>query len=126
MRRKGRVVRSRTDYIMGSDRQILQNVAVWDPRHNSDHSMVMGSLRGYLLREHSHYLGSRTSLPLCPPECQTRTRADNLFAELRRTFPKPYRRTARHNSWISEETWTLVGKRFSTRRKPNWDQQRLK
>ena len=125
MRWKQRVVRSYTDYIMGSDLRIFQNVAVWDPRHNSDHLMVVGSLRGAFPREHYHYLGSRTHLPLCPPKCQTRTQADELFDELRRTFPKPYRWTARHNSWISEETWTLVGERFSTRRKPKRDQRRL-
>ena len=34
MRRKGQVVRSRTDYILGTDRRLFKNVAVWDPRHN--------------------------------------------------------------------------------------------
>ena len=46
MRRQGRVVRSRTDYILGSDRQIFHNVTVWDPSHNSDHFMVVGSMHG--------------------------------------------------------------------------------
>ena len=46
MVRRGKAVRSRTDYILGTDRSLFMNVAVRDPRHNSDHYMVMGLLRG--------------------------------------------------------------------------------
>ena len=45
MLRKGREVRSRTDYILGTDRRLFRNVAVRDPRHNSDHYMVLGCLQ---------------------------------------------------------------------------------
>ena len=114
--RQGRVVRSRTDYILGSDRLIFQNMALWDPRHNSDHFMVVGCLRRASLREHSRYFGRRTCLPLRPPGRQTRKRADKLFAELRRVVPKPYKHTERHNSWISAETFRLVDKIVSTSR----------
>ena len=44
MLRKGREVRSRTDYILGTDSRLLRNVSVRDPRHNSDHYMVLGCL----------------------------------------------------------------------------------
>ena len=44
MLRKGREVRSRTDYILGTDRRLFRNVTVRDPRHNSDHYMVLGCL----------------------------------------------------------------------------------
>ena len=33
--KQGRLMRSQTDYIMGSDRQIFHNVAVQDSQHNS-------------------------------------------------------------------------------------------
>ena len=46
MVRGGEAVRSRTDYILGTDRSLFRNVAVREPRHNSDHYMVMGLLRG--------------------------------------------------------------------------------
>ena len=46
MVRGGKAVRSRTDYILGTDRSLFRNVAVRDPRYNSDHYMVMGLLRG--------------------------------------------------------------------------------
>ena len=46
MRRRGQVVRSRTDYITGTDRRLFLNVAVRDPRHNTDQYMVLGCLPG--------------------------------------------------------------------------------
>ena len=42
--RKGREVRSQTDYILGTDRSLFRNVDVQDPWHNSDHYMVLGCL----------------------------------------------------------------------------------
>ena len=39
-----REVRSRTDYILEMDLRLFWNVAVRDPRHNSDHYMVLGCL----------------------------------------------------------------------------------
>ena len=77
-----REVRFWTDCILGSDRRIFQNVVVRDPRHNSDHFMVMGCMRGASLREHSRYLRQRTRLPLRPPGRQARTQADKTFTEL--------------------------------------------
>ena len=50
---QGRVFRSRTDYILGSDCKIFQNVPVQGPRHNSKHFMVMGSVCGASSRENS-------------------------------------------------------------------------
>ena len=46
MRRKGQVVRSWTDYILGTDRRLFKNVAVRNPRNNTDHYMVFGCLPG--------------------------------------------------------------------------------
>ena len=40
----GVVVWSCTDYILGSDRCIFQNVSARDLRHNSDHIVVLGCL----------------------------------------------------------------------------------
>ena len=116
--RQGRVVRSRTYYILGSECRIFQNVAVQDLRHKSDHFMVVECLRGAYPRERSHYLGHSMRLPLHPPGHQTRTRADKLFTELWCAIPKLEKWEARHSLWISAETWILVDKRVSTRREP--------
>ena len=126
MRRQGRAVRSQTYHILGSDCSIFQNVVVRDPRHNSDQFIAVGSLPGASPREHYNYLGIRIRLPLHPPGLQMRTRADELFSELRRAVPKWDKRAARHKSWISAETWRLVNKRVSMVREPGRDQQRLR
>ena len=93
--------------VLGSDCQIFQNVAIQDPRNNSDHYMVLGCLRGASPREHTHYLEHRTRLPLHPPGRQMRTQADNIFAEMRGAVLKPEKQAARHNAWISEASWRL-------------------
>ena len=115
MVRGGKAVRSRTDYILGTDRSLFRNVAVRDPRHNSDHYMVMGLLRGGTVREHIRYIAGRRRLPLKPPKRPTRE--DSLFGDLRRAVPKPQPREQHRNAWISEETWKLVDERVTMRRK---------
>ena len=46
----GREVRSRTDYILGTDRCLFWNVSIRDPRYNSDHYLVLGCLPSASLR----------------------------------------------------------------------------
>ena len=67
MLRQGREVRSRTDYILGTDCRLFGNVSFRDPMHNSDHYMVLGCLYINSLTEHKRYLGGRKKLPLKPP-----------------------------------------------------------
>ena len=59
MQRQGQVVRSRTDYILGTDRRLFKNVAVRDPWHNTDHYMVLGCLPGVPLEATWRYQGGR-------------------------------------------------------------------
>ena len=82
----GREVRSRTDYILGMDRHLFWNFSVWDPRHNSDHYMVLGCLHIAPLREHARYLGGSKRLPLRP--LTVLTREGRISAALRRSIPK--------------------------------------
>ena len=116
MLQRGREVRSRTDYILGTDCRLFGNVSIRDPRHNSDHYMVLGCLPSASLTEHKRYLGGRKRWPVRPPSKPTRV--DQLFAALRRAVPKAQPREARRNTWISEETWRLVDERVSARREP--------
>ena len=92
----GREVRSQTDYILRTDRHLFRNVAVRDPRHNSDHYMVLGCLPSAPLTEHNRYLGERKRWTARPPVKPTRT--DQLFAALRRAVPKAQPREARRNA----------------------------
>ena len=118
-------MQSRTDYILVYDRQIFQNMDVQDLMHNYDHLMVLGCLRGASSREHTCYLGSRTRLPLCLPSRQMRTRADNIFADLRRAIPKPDKRAAHHNSWILEDTRRIIDERVYMRQETGRDHHRI-
>ena len=113
MIQEGREVRSRTDYIMGMDHRLFGNVSVRDPRHNSDHYMVLGCLHSAPLREHARYLGGRKRLPLRPPTAPTRE--DGIFTDLQRDVLKPLARKARKNAWILAATWRLVDERVSAR-----------
>ena len=72
MLREGRVVRSWTDYLLGTDRSLFRNVSVRDPRHNTDHYMVVGHLRSAMARDHACYIKGRRKIPLKPPTEPTR------------------------------------------------------
>ena len=93
MLRKGREVRSRTEYILGMDHRLFRNVTVRDPRHNSDHYMVLGCLPSAPLTETKRYLGGRKRWPVRPPVKPRRT--DELFADLRRAVPRAKLQEAR-------------------------------
>ena len=51
--RGGREIRSRTDYILGTDRRLIQNMAVRDARHNIYQYLVLGCICGTRL-PHTH------------------------------------------------------------------------
>ena len=116
MVRQGRVVWSQMGYILGYNRRIFQNVAIWYLKYNSDHLMAKGGMNGAFPREHLCCLGCKTRLLIKPPGRQMRTRSDKIFSELWRAVPKPYKRATRHNSWVLAETWRLVDERVSARR----------
>ena len=120
MRQKGQVVRSRTEYILGTDRRLFKNVSVRDPRHNTDQYMVLGCLSGAPLKATRRYQGGRKRWPVWPPAKPSQT--DTLFVALRRAVPKPAPREARRNTWISAETWRLIDERVSTRRDRRYSQ----
>ena len=98
MLRKGRGVRSQTDYILGADLRIFGNVSVREPWHNSDHYMVLGCLPSASLTEHKRYLRGRKNLTL--KSLTEPTRDDEVFAALRRAVPKARVSEARKNEWI--------------------------
>ena len=52
MIREGREMRSRTDYILGTDRLLFGNFSIRDPWNNSYHYMFLGCLHSVPLRYH--------------------------------------------------------------------------
>ena len=119
MVRAGWGVRSRTDYILGIYRRLFRNVTIWEPRHNSDHYLVLRCHRGAPLREQSEYLGRSKRLPLRPPT--TPTNEYGTFTDLRRAVAKPKARDAWKNAWILVATWRLVNERVSLLQYPARD-----
>ena len=87
MHRGGQEVHSRTNYILVTEICLLQNVAVWDARHNTDNYLVLGYLRGAAPAAHSRYLGKRTRFPIC--HLATLDKVDHMFTEIRRSIPRP-------------------------------------
>ena len=119
----GRGVRSRADYLLGTDRHLFRNISARDPRYNTDHYTILGCLRSATLREHTQYLRRRKWSPLCLPGAPTRE--EQLFADLRQAIPKPPVREQRHNSWISAAMWRLINMIVSVHRETDRDQRRL-
>ena len=108
---EGMEVRSQTDYNLGTDCRLFAFFSVQDPRHNSDHYMVLGCVYSASLRENARYFGGSKRPPL---RLSTEpTREERIFAALRRDVPKPQAQEARKNLWISATTWRLVDKRVS-------------
>ena len=70
-------MRSRTDYIQGVDRHIFGNVSVQEPRHNSDHYMVLGCLHSASMKKHARYPGGSKKVPPLPTD-QTNEGGYNL------------------------------------------------
>ena len=58
--------------LLGTDRSLFRNVSVRDPRHNTDHYMVVGRLHNTEARDHAHYIKGRRIMPLKPPKEPTR------------------------------------------------------
>ena len=108
------MIRSQTDYLLVTDGSLFRNVAVRDPKNNSDHYMVVGHLRSGTAREHARYIRERRRIPLQPPK--EPTRKDDLFGDLRRAVPKPHEQEKYRNAWISEEMWRLNNERVSAKR----------
>ena len=124
MVREGKVVQSRTDYILGTDCRLFWNVSVQEQRHNSNQYMVLLCLHSAPEREHTKYLTERKRLPLRPPS--ESTQEDGILATPRRAVPKPQARERRNNGRISEDTWRLVDERVSARQNPEKYQTRIR
>ena len=120
MQCQGREVRSRTDYHLGTDRRLFQNVSVQDPQNSSENYMVLGFLHGAAHREHCHYLGQSWRSPLNLPI--TQTWEDRWFEDLRRAIPKISPRARRRNERISAELWRLSDTRMAVQREPQRNQ----
>ena len=87
MHRGVQEVRSCTGYILGTESRLFQNVVVRDARHNTDHYLVLGCLRGAAPAARLRSLGNLTRFPIRPMAYLDK--AYRMFSELWRAIPRP-------------------------------------
>ena len=121
--RDGKLLRSRCDYILGTDRRLFETVGIRDPRHySSDHYMIMAR---YLIRptpSHKSYLRGRKRFPLTLPTRGPLNKADTLFQEVKANFPEtPPPKPHASKTWLSPATLSLIDTRCSLCRNPRHD-----
>ena len=114
-RREGRVVRSRCDVIMGTDRRHFTGMRILDPPgYDSDHFLLAAELVSAAPAEQKAYLRGRKAIPLTnDPTLDTRA-ADAKMVELLQF--KGQEETPDQTSrpdWISDSTWALMSQRVS-------------
>jgi hypothetical protein len=130
MRRRERIIMSRCDYILSTDRRIFSNVTIREPRHyTTDHYMILGILLSEPMKAHRSYINGRKRYPLHPQKWGPKTKTDALFEDLKGSIQRNPKRDRVWTPWISKETWALVDKKAalkqSTRSSPREDK-RLK
>ena len=108
------MVRSFTDYVLRTDRRLFQDVAVRDLRHNSDHYMVLGCLRGDLEKELTYYLRKVCRFSLRKIRCRLASASDKLFSYLNTQIPKPPLHERVRRDWISDDMWAAMYARVTT------------
>ena len=117
MQRDVQELRSQTDYILGIDRILFQEVAVQDTRHHSDHYMVMSCLRGEPEKELAVYPRKARRFPILPLRHKLVLVQYKLFSDLKTHIPKPPLRERVKQDWISDKTWAPINARVTE----NWE-----
>ena len=102
-----------TNYILGTNRRLLQTVAFWDSRHNTYHYLVMVCLQGAAPAAHSRYIVERICFPINPPK--TLGGVDQMFVEIQGVIPNPPWLECPLQAWISTETFHLIDTRIAAR-----------
>ena len=115
MRREGRSVFSRCDYILTTDPADFRALWIKNPRFDSDHRMLVGILRAESKRQHRRYVLKRTKYTL-PVRSEDKNRADILMEELAELIEKPASIDHRYESWISAASWKLIDAKAEARR----------
>jgi hypothetical protein len=92
MRRDNKTIKARCDDILGSERGILTNIQLKDPRHyTSDHFMVLGSVSSAPNQDNVSYLRARKKFPFCMDKYGPQTKANSMFQEIKSFVEKVLR-----------------------------------
>jgi hypothetical protein len=126
MQQRERIIMSRCDYILSTDRRIFSNVTIREPIHyTTDHYMILGILLSEPMKAHRSYINGRKRYPLHPHKWGPKTKTDALFEDLKGSIKQNPKRDRVWTPWISKKTWALVDKKEalkkSTRSSPRED-----
>ena len=116
MQKVGQDVWSRTDYILGKDCRLFQEMDVRYTRNHSDHYMELGCLMGDPAKELTGYLRKACRSPLRPLYRDLVSEPEKLFSDLSTLIPKPPLCERVMRSCISDKTWTAIDIRLTARR----------
>ena len=118
--RMGSIVKSRCDYVMGTDRRLVQTVGIRNPRHHSsDHYLIRVRLLRQPTKCHKRYLRGRRQWPLAMPPVGPLTEIDSLFQTLESYCDSPPPPPAKHRpQWLAPKTLQLMDARTTLRRDP--------
>jgi exonuclease III len=115
-RRQGVLYGSICDHILTDKRNSFLNCQIKTPRFDSDHRVLIGTMRLQSERHHRRYVGSRTVFPIPPLGPLEGNRADGLLEDLSQHARSKEQTDGRHSSWISAETWRLIDRKAFARR----------
>jgi hypothetical protein len=117
MQRGDRWIKSRCDYILGTDKRIFKKISVKEPRHfYSDHLMVVGVLTSRPIKENRRYLMGWKKFTLSLGKDGPKTKSDALFSDIKTFIIETTPRPRQWKTWIADSTWTLIDRRAALRR----------
>jgi len=114
---RGVVHGSICDYILSTSRKFFTNCQIKTPRYNTDHNILVATLRLGSVKNHQRYVRSRGVYPIKRLAPLEGNRADGLLDDLREATEK--RRPVdyeKRQSWITDLTWRLIDQKSAARR----------
>ncbi len=114
-----RVIRTRTDYILATDRRLFEYVSIRDPRYfDSDHYMITARLLASPTPSHKGYLRGRRQQPFTRAK-ENPSQADSLLDTVKAQCPPPKQQHGfTRPCWFSPKTIQLMDTRCALRRNP--------
>ena len=118
-RRRDVIVGAICDHIFSTSREIFTNCQLKRPRFDTDHCMLVSSVKIASVAHHRRYAKARSTFPLgtLPAACSEVDTTHNTLAACRQ---KKGKTTGRNSSWISEDTWILIDRKVNAREIGNW------
>ena len=115
--RSGRLIGSVCDHILTNRTSVFANCQLKQPRFDTDHNILVGTLRLSSLRHHRRYVRSRSVFPRKRLKQSEQSHVDTLHAELAKLAESKGATDGRSNLWISSNTWALMDRRVNARRR---------